>query len=146
MYQFADVYKWEAQIKNEDSLLHTHTFKVQSKFTLERYIQKHRSKYISMQSCTEHVRYQLLNKHTHVGYVLGGTEMSDAPLLAAMSNIQEDTVTTGKRNKFDYGVTYLLPKDPVSKHCNNSNKCNHARIYDTYSKVQVFGSKFGIVK
>ena len=63
-----------------------------------------------------------------------------------MVNIEEDTATTGKRNKFEAAVTCLLLKDPVAKHWNNSNKHNQDQISDTYSQGQGFGSKAGFVK
>ena len=38
--------------------------------TLERFIQQHRNAYVSMQACTQHVLYQLLNGLTRVQFLL----------------------------------------------------------------------------
>ena len=97
-----------------------------------------------MQMCTEHVRYQLPSKHTKVGYVLEVIEMSDATLLEAMENTEEETTTTWKRNNFESAVTYIIPKDPVATFRNNSNKRNQALISDTSAQGQDIGSKVGI--
>ena len=61
MYKNTGVDKWEANIKNQDSLLHTIKWKVQSNLNLEIFIQQHRNSYVSMQVCTKNVRYQLPN-------------------------------------------------------------------------------------
>ena len=97
-----------------------------------------------MKACTEYVRYQLPNQHSCICYVLDDIETSDAQLLAAMENIEEDIMTTGNHNSFESSVAYLLPKDPVSKRWNNDNKCNQAQISDTSVKGQGFGYKVGI--
>ena len=102
----------------------TCTCKGKSNFTLQSSIQQHRNMYIFMKACNEHVRYQLPNKHTCVGYVLDAIEMIDAPPLAAMENVEEDTATNGKSNNFESTAAYLLPKDSVDKRKNNSNKLN----------------------
>ena len=53
-----------------------------------------------MHACNEHVKYQLPNDHTSVGYVLDSIETSNAPILSDMANIKEDTTTTGNHNNF----------------------------------------------
>ena len=70
--------KWEAYIKQQDAPLDNRTWKAQSNFTLERYIQKELNMYVYMKECTKHVRYQLTKKHNHVGYVFDATKTSDA--------------------------------------------------------------------
>ena len=80
----AGMYNIQDNIKRQDTLLHTCKWKVQYIFTLERFFQQHQNTYVSMQVCTEHVRYQLPNKHTRVGYVLDANETSDAPLFASI--------------------------------------------------------------
>ena len=93
---------------------------------MERFIQQHCNAYVSIQACTEHVRYQLLNNHALFGYVLDATKTSDAPLLSDMANIEVDKATTGKRNNFESAISYILPKDTVSKLRNKPNKLNQS--------------------
>jgi hypothetical protein len=111
--QYAGQDKWEAKLKKQDDLLHR---KGQSNYTLERFFQQHRTAYVSMQSCTDYVEYQLPTEHTRVGYLLDGIQCNDAGLQAAMASIKIDmTPITGKRNNFEVAATHLLPYNPVAK-------------------------------
>ena len=49
--KYAGEDKLEAEIKNQYYLTHTKNWTGQRNFTLERFIQQHRNKYILMQSC-----------------------------------------------------------------------------------------------
>ena len=68
--QYAGRDKWEAEIKKQEQLLHSRIWKEQSNFLLEHFITQHRNAFISMQACAEHIQYQPLNAHLHVGYLL----------------------------------------------------------------------------
>ena len=81
-----------------------------------------------MQSCAQHVQYQLPNKHTRVGYLLDGIDCSNTPLQAVIANVEDNTGDTGKMNYFKTAVAYLLPKDPVVKKQSQSTKRNVAEI------------------
>ena len=84
-------------------------------------MQHHRNAYVSKQGCTAYVQYQLPNDHTRVGYFLDALESQQPPLLAAMTNIEEDNGIAGKQNDFELSVAYFLPKDPVLKQQSNEN-------------------------
>ena len=130
--QYVGQDKWDAKIKKIDALLHTRKWKGQSNFPLETFVQQHRNAYISMQACTVHVQYQLLNDNTRVGYFLDVLDSQHLPLLSAAGNIEEDNGIAGKRKDFELAVAYILPKDPVLKwQSNNNNKISQARISDT---------------
>ena len=145
--QYAGTDKWEAEIKKQDTLLHTRKWKGQSNFTLECFVQQHRNAFVSMQACSQHVEYQLPNDHTRVGYVLDAIECDDAGLQAAMANILDDTGPEGKRNNFEAAVAYLLPKDPVvKKRAVTAQKRGAADISETTADVSAFGTKAGIGK
>ena len=60
--QYAGKDKWEAEIKKQEQLLHTHVWKGQSNFSLEHFISQHCNAYVSMSACTEHNQYQLPNE------------------------------------------------------------------------------------
>ena len=113
--QYAGNDKWEAEIKRQDELLHTHKWKGQSNFSLDRFIAQHRNAFVLMQQCAEHVDYQLPNEHSRVGYLLDAIESTDPSLQAAMALVRNDTGADGKRNNFEATASYLLPHDPVAR-------------------------------
>jgi hypothetical protein len=146
--QYAGQDKWEAELKKQDDLLHTREWKGQSNYTLERFVQQHRTAYVSMQSCAEYVEYQLPTEFTRVGYLLEGIQCNDAGLQAAMASIKLDTTpVTGKRNNFELAATHLLPYDPVAKKRTSNLKRGAGDISDTTgADVSSFGAKEGIGK
>lgn len=144
--QYAGDDKWELLLKKQDTLLHTRKWTGQSNFTLERFCQQHRNAYVTMQSCAQHVQFQLPNEHTRVGFLLDAIENNDAPLQAVMANIADDTGATGKRNNFEDAVSYLLPKDPVARKRTTQTKRTVAQISDTTAEIAGFGDKPGIGK
>ena len=81
-------------------MLHIRVWKVQSNFSLEKFIQQHRNTFVSMQSRAEYFQYQLPTEHTRVGYLLAGIQCNDAGLQAAMASAQIETSPLGKRNIF----------------------------------------------
>ena len=72
--------KWESEIMWQDDLLHTRLWKGKLNFPLEGFIAQHQNAFILMQQCVDHVEYQLLSKHTLVGYLLEGIVCPDASL------------------------------------------------------------------
>ena len=115
------------------------------KLPSQKIVQQHRNAYVSMETCTAHVQYQVPNEHTRVGYFLDALESQHPPLLAAMEKIEEDNGDTGKRNNFGNDVAYTLPKDPVLKRrSTKNNKRTQAQISDT--NATGFGSRTGIGK
>ena len=143
--QYAGQDKWEAELKKSDDLLHTREWKGNSSYTLERFVQHHRTAFVSMQSCAEYVPYQLPTEHTRVGYLLTGILCNDAGLQAAMASIKLDTnPITGKRYNFELAAAHLLPYDPVAKK-RSSQKRGVGDISDTTAAdISSFGAKEGI--
>ena len=113
--QYAGADKWEAEIKRQYLLLVTSKWRGQAAFTLERFVQRHRNAFVSMQACAEHIEYQLPIEHTRVTYLLDAIECSDAPLQAAMALVEQDSGPQGARNSFEKAAATILPKDPVVK-------------------------------
>ena len=113
--QYAGNDKWEAELKKQELLIHTAIWKGQSSFALESFVSQHRNAYVSMVQCAEHVKYQLPNQHSRVGYLLTGIQNSDAGLQAAMASVNTDDGPKGKRNDFEAAAAHLLPYDPVAK-------------------------------
>ena len=95
--QYAGDDKWESILKKQDAILHSRRWKGQNNFSLERFCQIHRNAYVQMQSCTQHVQYQLPNEHSRVGYLLDGLENNDAGLQAAIANIEDEKRTDRKK-------------------------------------------------
>ena len=76
-----------------------------------------------MQSCSQHIQYQLLMQHTRVGYLLEGIQCNNTGLQAAMASIEIDMAPGGKREDFELASTHFLPYDPVAnKHSMANNK------------------------
>jgi hypothetical protein len=65
--QYAGNDKWEAEIKIQEAVLPTRTWKGQSNFSLESFISQHRNAFISIEVCAEHIHDQLPNQHSRVG-------------------------------------------------------------------------------
>ena len=66
--QYAGKDKWEAQIKAVNLILFTRKWKGSQGFPLEKFAVLHRNTYVSLVACDEHVKSQLLNAHSRVGY------------------------------------------------------------------------------
>jgi hypothetical protein len=113
--QFAGNDKWEAEIKIQEAVLHTRTWKGQNNFSLESFISQHRNAYVSMEACAEHVQYQLPHQLSRVGFLLDAIQSNDAGLHAAIASMRTDDGPNGKRNDFEAAATHLLPYDPVTK-------------------------------
>lgn len=113
--QYAGRDKWEAEIKQQEQLLHTRIWKGQSNFPLEHFASQHRNAFVSLLACAQRVTYQLPNEHSRVGYLLDAIQTGDAGLNAAMASIRTDDGPTGMRNNFESAVAHLLPYDPVAK-------------------------------
>jgi hypothetical protein len=86
--QYAGNDKWEVEIKIQEAVLHTRTWKSQSNFSLEHFISQHRNAYVSMEACAEHVQYQLPNQQSRVGFLLDATQNNDAGLQAAIASVR----------------------------------------------------------
>ena len=74
---------------------------------------KHFSKFHQLVKASQHINFQVPNKHTRIGYLIDNLENSDAALQAAIASICQDT--NGSRNDFERAVAILLPVDPYAK-------------------------------
>jgi hypothetical protein len=107
--------KWESEIKTSDDFLKTKIWKGNTNHSLEKFLEQHRSAYITLQSCAEHLDYQLPNDRTRVTYLMDAIKCTDPGVIAAMSHIRLDDGANGMRNNFEMAVTFLLPTDPIIK-------------------------------
>ena len=131
MNQYAGNNKWEAEIRKQDDLLHTHVWKGQSNFPMEGFIVQHHNAFVSMKQCAEHIAYQLPNELTRVGYLLEGIQCPDPGLQAAMASVQTDNGAYGMRSDFERAAAHLLPYDPVVRKWLVGMKRPAADISDT---------------
>ena len=120
--------KWRAELKIQDELLHSRKWKVQSNYTLERFVAQHRNAFVSMTQCAEHVDYQFPNELTRVTYLLDAIENNDTPLQAAMALCRNDQDPGGKMNDFEATAAFLLPHDPVDTKIASGTKRSHAMV------------------
>ena len=94
----------------------TRLWKGNTTFALDKFCDQHRSAFISIQQCSEHIPYQLPNEYTRVTYLLDAIKCSDAELQAALAAIRMDTVgDEAKRNNFEAAVAFMLSSDPVAR-------------------------------
>ena len=77
-------------------------------------MEQHRSAYINLQQCAEHVTYQLPYDRTRVKYFIDAIKCTDpSVVVAALSHIRIDNGVNGMRNNVDAAITFLLPTDPI---------------------------------
>ena len=129
--QHAGADKWERELKAQESFLTSRIWKGNTNFSLERFIEQHRSAFISMEQCSQHVAFQLPNEHTRVRYLIDNIQCNDAELQASLAAIRMDTTgPDAKRNNFENAAQFLLPSDPVAKKrkLNSNNPNNTAQI------------------
>ena len=105
--------KWESlQKENVKWLLNT---KWNGRvYTLEKFCNQHRSRFVNLEEAQNHVDFQLPTEHTRVGYLIDNIENPDADLRAAIANIRQNVNNT--RSNFENAIGVLLPVDPYAKY------------------------------
>ena len=92
-------------------------------YSLEKFCNQHRSKFVNLEEANNHVDFQLPTAHSRVRYLLDNILHTDADLCAAIANIQMNINNT--RNDFENAVSVILPVDPFIKKRQNSNENNN---------------------
>ena len=130
--QHAGVDKWEKELRSAETFMKNRVWKGNNNFSLEKFLDQHRTAFVTMQQCSEHVAYQLPNERTRVGYVLDNIQTSDAELQAVLAQVKHDATPGGMREDFEKAATALLPADPVArKRKSASEKRSYAEISAT---------------
>jgi hypothetical protein len=110
--QHAGKDRWDAEVKRESLFLTSNIWKGNGSVTLSKHATKHRNAFISLETCSLHVDYQIPNERTRVKYLLDSIRACTVPgVQARIASIEGDE--NGKRNDFEAAVTHLLPADPV---------------------------------
>ena len=99
-------------------------WKGNTNFSLERFLEQHRSAYLSMERCAKHIEFQLSNENTRIRHILEGIQCNNPEIQAAIAVIRADTDPNGKRNNFESMVAFLLPADPVAERRKGNNRKN----------------------
>lgn len=116
LQQHAGTDKWEKELKDQENFMKTRVWKGNTNFSLERFLEQHRSAYNSLKQCADHVQFQLPDEHTRVRYLMTAIQCKDPEIQAALANIRSDADgPEAKRNNFENAVSFLLPADPVAK-------------------------------
>ena len=116
--QHAGKDRWDAEVKRESLFLTSNIWKGNGSVTLSKHATKHRNAYISLETCSLHVDYQIPNERTRVKYLLDSIRACTVPgVQARIASIEGDE--NGKRNNFEMAVTHLLPADPVIESSKN---------------------------
>ena len=100
-------------------------------YSLEKFCNHHRSRFVNLEEAKNHVDFQLPTAHTRVGYLLDNITNDDADLRAAIANIRQNVNDT--RSDFENAVSVLLPVDPFIKKklTKDSTRNNPGAIADT---------------
>lgn len=142
--------KWESLQKENTRWLMNTKWNGQT-YSLEKFCNHHRSRFVNLEEAKNHVDFQLPTAHTRVGYLLDNITNNDADLRAAIANIRQNVNDT--RSDFENAVSVLLPVDPflkkrqASKDTNkpnttgnvgstNTSNGNNARVGKTGVKLQ----------
>jgi hypothetical protein len=151
--QFAGEDKYDAEIKKQESLLHTRIWKGQSNYGLEKHCAAHRNAYVQLEAAAEHIEYQLPNEHSRVGYLIDSIQNNDPGLQAGLANVRSDKGAGGMRSDFEAMVAHILPYCPVSKKRTAGSKRGAADISSSVAfadgdtaEISSFGSKSGVGK
>ena len=113
--------KWES-LQKENTRWLMNTKWTGQNYSLEKFCNHHRSKFVNLEEAKNHVDFQLPTAHTRVGYLLDNITNSDADLRAAIANIRQNVHDT--RSDFEKAVSVLLPVDPFIKKKQNNNNAN----------------------
>ena len=113
--------KWEKIQKDNSAWLISAKWNGK-KYSLDSFISQHRGKFQQLVEASHHVKFQLPNQHTRVGYLIDGIENSDAALQAAIANVRQNT--NGMRDDFEKAAAVLLPVDPFEKNSANKKTVN----------------------
>ena len=101
--------KWELlQKENMKWLLNTKW--TGRNYSLEKFCNQHRTRFVNLEEAQNHVDFQLPTEHTRVGYLIDNLDNSDPDLRAAIANIRQNVHDT--RSDFEAAVGVLLPVDP----------------------------------
>ena len=117
--------KWQKEVKKQEVFLHTFVWKGNSNMQLETFVNKHRTAYVRIQQCAEHITYTIPSEDQRVQYLLGGIQSNDPQLLAAIGNVKADDGPTGKLRNFEACAAYIIPFDPVTTKRGTKRKAPH---------------------
>ena len=98
--------KWES-LQKENTRWLMNTKWTGQNYSLEKFCNHHRSRFVNLEEAKNHVDFQLPTAHTRVGYLLDNITNTDADLRAAIANIRQNVNAT--RSDFEKAVGVLLP-------------------------------------
>ena len=109
--------KWES-LQKENTRWLMNTKWNGTTYSLEKFCNHHRSRFVNLEEAKNHVDFQLPTAHTRVGYLLDNIINTDADLRAAIANIRQNVNNT--RSDFENAISVLLPVDPFVKKSHKS--------------------------
>jgi hypothetical protein len=120
--------KWQKEVKKQELFLHTFVWKGNSNLPLETFVNKHRTAFVRIQQCAEHITHTIPSAEQQVRYLLDGIQSSEPQLLAALGNVRADDGENGKMSDFEATAAYIIPFDPVTT--KRSQKRKLGKDYD----------------
>lgn len=133
---FAGKAMYDADKKVHQDFLLNRKWTGTNNFTLERFLNQHRSAYSGLERCAENVATQLPDERTRVQYIMDNIQCNDPGVKAAIESIRVDDTANGLRNNFEAAVVHLQPCCPVSKRQRSSNKRGLAEIAATSGSLK----------
>ena len=142
--QFAGKAMFDADKKTHQDFLLNRKWTGTGNFTLERYLNQHRSAYSGLERCAENVATQMPDERTRVQYLLDNIQCNDPGIKAALESIRVDDTATGLRNNFEAAVVHLLPCCPIGKKKRDSSKRGFAEIAATSGSLKTGRGNTGV--
>ena len=131
--------KWEALVKDRMRFIMQTKWNGKT-YSLEKFTGLHRSAYVSLESASEHVDFQLPSEHSRVGFILDNVTNSDPDLRAALASVRANV--NNMRSDFEATVTFILPVCPYSR-SRTSHRQPTAQVSDVTLKGKA-DSKSGV--
>ena len=83
-------------------------------YSLEKFTGLHRSAYTALEEAALHVKFQLPNERSRVGYLLDNITDNDPDMRAALASIRANI--NNMREDFEESTKFILPVCPYIKH------------------------------
>ena len=105
--------KWEKIMKDRTNFLMNVKWNGRA-YSLEKFTGLHRSVYTTLEEAVLHVKFQLPNERSRVGYLLDNITDNDPDLRAVLASIRANI--NNMRDDFEESTKFILPVCPYIKH------------------------------
>ena len=103
---------WDRLVKEAEHTLSTRVWSGTTPITLSQHMGMHRTAWITMTECAEHIPVDVPNDRARVTYLMDSIKTVDPQVLAAIAAVHQDEAD--KRVHFEHTFAYLVPVCPVT--------------------------------